>query len=119
MNYDERGRVRSYRYVLDKVERRIYRVDRWRLPWRGGITVRALLYAITCAVAMIVAARLPIVGLPVAAIPASLRLALALAGGVGLAAFEPDGRAAHHALWALTRYLASPRTRSGLRASAG
>jgi hypothetical protein len=119
MDTDRRARVRSYRAVLDDVERRIYRVDRWRLPSPHGVSVRACLYAITAFAAGLIAGRVPLLGLLLGALPPSLRLvAVPVGAGAALAAWHPDGRAPHHALRGLARHLAAPRTLSGLRRTA-
>src|SRR3954447_4914258 len=119
MESDDRARVRSYRAVLDQVERRIYRVDRWRLPTPHGISVRACAYGVAILVGVLLASRLPVAGLVLDAVPASVRLvALPLGAGALLAAWSPDGRAPHHALRALARHLASSRALSGLRRTA-
>ena len=111
--------VRSYRAVLDDVERRIYRVDRWRLPAPGGVQVRAILYAILAALAVMAAAKLPIVGALLGLLPVGVRvLALPVVAGWALASCRVDGRAPHHALAGLVRYLARARTLSGIRPTA-
>jgi hypothetical protein len=119
MEADDRAHVRSYVAVLDRVERRIYRVDRWRLPSPHGVSVRACAYAIVALAAVLAASRLPLLGLALGAMPTSIRLvAVPLGAGAGLAAWAPDGRAPHHALRGLVRHLVVPRTLSGLRPTA-
>jgi len=108
--------VRSYRAVLDGVERRIYRVDRWRLPAPGGVPLRAILYTIAAAVGVMVAARLPLAGQLLGLVPVGVRVvALPVAAGWALASWQIDGRAPHHALAGLARYRVRARTLAGLR----
>jgi hypothetical protein len=111
--------VRSYRQVLDDVERRIYRVDRWRLPAPGGVQVRAILYTITAALAVMMAAKLPLVGQLLGVLPVGVRVvALPVLAGWALASWQIDGRAPHHGLAGIARYWARPRTLAGLRPTA-
>jgi TcpE family len=111
--------VRSYRAVLDDVERRIYRVDRWRLPAPGGVQVRAIVYTIIAALTVMMAARLPVTGQLLGLLPVGVRVvALPVAAGWALASWQIDGRAPHHALAGLARYRVRPRTLAGLRPTA-
>jgi hypothetical protein len=111
--------VRSYRAVLDDVERRIYRVDRWRLPAPGGVQVRAILYAIGAAALVMVVGKLPLVGQLLGLLPVGVRVvALPAAAGWALASWRIDGRAPHRALAGVARYRARARTLSGLRPTA-
>lgn len=111
--------MRSYRDVVDVVERRIFRIDRWRLPTPHGVSVRALAYAAGCLAVILVAGALPLVGGLLNPVPASLRyLALPAVGGWALASLAIDGRPPHHALLAAARYRATARTLAGLRATA-
>ena len=68
-----RIRIRSYRGVLDGVERRIFRVDRWRLPNPNGISVRALMYGPGCVLATLIASTLPVTSQILSVLPPSLR----------------------------------------------
>jgi hypothetical protein len=107
--------VRGYRTVFS-FERRLYRFDRWRLPLRGGLPVRALLYAPVVWGAVIAAGRVPALGSLIAALPDPTRYAL-LPGAITVALLrvQPDGRAAGRALWALLRYRLSSRWTTGSR----
>lgn len=109
-------KVRSYRGVVDEVERRIFRIDRWRLPTPYGVPVRAVVYGAVAFFASLVAARLPLLGLFVGAIPSSVRLlALPLVAGWGLSAWRVDGRPPHRALASIATFAARTKTRAGLR----
>ena len=108
--------VRSYRGVVDEVERRIFRVDRWRLPTPHGVSVRAVGYVLACLLALLIASSLPLVGPVLSLLPDSARLAaLPLLGGWALASLRIDGRAPHRALAAALRWYVSPRTLAGLQ----
>lgn len=108
--------VRSYRAVVDDVERRIYRVDRWRLPLPGGVEVRAILYTVCAFVGLSAASGLPLLAQVLGALPSGVRyLALPVLVGWGLAAWRIDGRAPHNALLAVARFCARAKTLAGLR----
>lgn len=112
----ERVRIRSYRGVVDSVERRIFHLDRWRLPNPEGISVRALLYTLGAAFAILVISRLPILSMLLGLFPASVRyVALPIICGRGLASWQIDGRAPHHALAGAVRHLVAPKALAGLR----
>lgn len=108
--------VRSYRPVVDEVERRIYRLDRWRLPNANGVSIRAIAYGLGALAVVWFVSRLPIVGWPLGALPASVTFgALPILAGWLLASVPVDGRAPHHVLWSALRHMASPRTVASLR----
>jgi hypothetical protein len=106
--------VRSYRRVFD-LERRIYRVDRFRLN-PGGIPVRGVVYLLSILAVTLVAARLPLTGPAVASVPWFLRY-LALPGLTAalLTAVRIEGRPFHLAARALLRYRAARSSSAGLR----
>lgn len=111
--------VPSYRAVVDDVERRIYRVDRWRLPAPGGVQVRAILYTLAAGVGFMAAAKLPVAGQLLRLLPVGVRLvALPVLAGWALASWQVDGRAPHHAAAGLARYRLRSRTLAGLRPTA-
>jgi len=108
--------IRSYRGVVDEVERRIFRLDRWRLPTPHGVPVRGVGYALACLLALLVATGLPLIGAVLGLVPDSLRLlVLPALGGWAMASLSIDGRPPHRALFAAARHLVSPKTLSGLR----
>jgi hypothetical protein len=92
---DQRLEVRSFRAVFD-LERRIHQIDRWRIPLPYGLPLRSLGYALATLVALLVTARLPLVGNVVAALPVPVRLVLLPAGAAYLLTrVSVDGRSAH------------------------
>jgi len=112
---DGRIVVRGYRTVF-AFERRLYRFDRWRIPLRGGLPLRALLYAPAVYVLLLALGRVPGLGALLGLLPDPLRWGLLPLGAVALLlGVELDGRPAHRALWALARWRLAPRWLAGLR----
>jgi hypothetical protein len=107
--------IRSYRTVF-RFERRLYRIDQWRLPLRGGVPVRALLYVPIAYALLALAGAVPLAGAALGALPAPLHWGL-LPLALVLAALRAqlDGRPAHRALWALARFALERRWLAGLR----
>lgn len=112
---DGRITVRSYRTVF-AFERRLYRFDRWRIPLRGGLPLRALLYAPLTYGVLAAMSPLPVIGWLLGVLPDQLRWGLLpLALVVALLRVTLDGRPAHRALWAIARWRLSSRWLAGLR----
>jgi hypothetical protein len=110
--------IRSYRRVFD-LERRIYRVDRLRLN-PGGVPVRGVVYFLALLSTVLVAARLPLVGIVANALPWYLRdLALPGASATVLSVIRVEGRSFHLAAHALVRYRVGPRRLAGVRRCGG
>ena len=108
--------VRSYRDVVDVVERRIFRVDRWRIPNPGGLSAAGLGYFAGLVGAVLVASKLPLVGAVLDLLQPALRyLGLPILGAWLLTSWQIDGRRPHHALWAAARHRVGPRRLAGLR----
>jgi hypothetical protein len=102
--------------VTDRLERRLFKIDRYRLPLPYGVPLRSLLYATTTLLGVAMLSGLPVVGQLLGALPASVRLiALPILAGVLLTRFEVDGRAPHRAALAWTLYRMRPRVLAGLR----
>jgi hypothetical protein len=107
--------VRSYRIVFRR-RWRIFRIQGWRIPLPGGLELRALGYWLACLAAIALLGRLPLLGIAVGALPASLRLlALPLAGAWALSRWEVDGRSPHRALLGELGWRLRPRELAGLR----
>jgi hypothetical protein len=101
--------VRSYRLVFRR-RWRIFRIQSWRIPLPNGLELRLLGYWLVCLAAIAVLGRLPLLGAPIAAAPASLRLlALPIAAAWALSRWEIDGRSPHRALAGLCAWWARPR----------
>jgi hypothetical protein len=109
--------VRSFAAVF-ALERRLYKVDRWRLPFPYGVPLPALAYGVLCALALLVAGRTPGVGVVVHLVPAPLRLVIGPAALGALAArVRVDARPAHRFAAAWVRHRLAPRHVSAFRAA--
>jgi hypothetical protein len=103
--------IHSFRVVFE-LERRIHKVDRWRIPVPYGVPLRGLAYWAIALVLTIALARMPIAGFLIGALPTPIRL-LILPVGVAyfLVRIEVDGRPAHAALATWIRWkLSAPHT---------
>src|SRR4051794_7388849 len=101
--------IRSYRVVFD-LERRIHRIDRFRVPLPYGLPLRSIGYAVAALLIVVAAERLPVLGDAVSALPAPVRLVLVpLATSFALTRIRLDGRSAHAALACWIRYVSLPR----------
>lgn len=107
--------IRSYRRVFD-LERRLYSVDSLRLN-PGGIPMRGIVYLLIVLGAVLLAARLPGVGVIVGALPWYVRdVAFPVATATLLGVLCLDGRAFHLTARSLVLYCIGPRQLSQLRA---
>jgi hypothetical protein len=100
--------IRSYRRVFD-LERRVYSIDSLRLN-PGGVPVRGILYFVAVMAAMVVVARLPLIGALGRALPWYIRdLGLPGATATVLGMLRLEGRTFHVAAMALLRFWVEPR----------
>jgi hypothetical protein len=107
--------IRSYR-VCFKVERRIHKIDRWRIPLPFGVPVRGAGYALALLAAVLVGGQLPLLGLFVSALPIPVRFVLLPIGGAyALSQWQIDGRPAHATAIAWSRMWLSPRRIAAFR----
>jgi hypothetical protein len=114
---DDEGilQIRSFR-VCFKLERRIHKIDRWRLPLPYGIPLRGIGYAAAAFVLMLVLGRLPVIGDLLGLMSPWLRLvAVPIAAGYLLTQWKVDGRAAHAAGLAWLRMQLRPRRLAAFR----
>ena len=102
--------VRSFRVVFDLGLRRLFKVDRFRVPFPYGLPLRGVAYAATVLLALLILQRLPLLGEAIGALPAPVRILL-LPGGAAylLLQVAPDGRSAHAAAIAWMRYRLMPK----------
>lgn len=101
--------IRSFRVVF-QLDRRLHRIDRWRLPLPYGLPLRSLGYAAGALLVVLIAGQLPILGSIVGALPAPVRLALIPgAAAYALTSIQVDGRPAHDAFGALVGWWLRPR----------
>jgi hypothetical protein len=105
--------IRSYRVCFD-LEKRIYRLEQWRLPVAWGIPLRGVGYAALVLVAILIAAGLPLIGPALGALPAPVRLLIVPVGvAYALTAATVDGRPLHAAAGSLARHALAPTWVSG------
>jgi len=106
--------VRSYRTVFE-LERRVYRIDRIRLP-PGGVPMRGAIYCIALVLFTALVSTLPFVRVVAGAVPWYLgEVALPLGVGVLLALVRIEGRPFHLAVRSLVRQRLGPRWWRALR----
>jgi len=112
---DGRVIVRSYRLPFN-IERRLYRLDRWRIPAPFGVPLRGALYAGVIFALVLLAQRLPLLGDALTSLHPALRFVVIPVVVAGLLAqARPDGRTVHQAVGAWMRHLAGPRALVGFR----
>ncbi len=111
---DGRIRLRSYRLAFE-LERRIHRIDSFRIPLPYGLPLAALGWAGATLVLVLMAAPVPVIGPALALAPMPVRL-LFLPGLVAhvLCRVTDDGRPVHEALGARLAYVVRPKHRLGL-----
>lgn len=112
---ESRGiQLRGYRRVF-RIERRLFRFDRWRIPYPHGVPLRGIGYFLVLELGVFATSRLPLVGALVGVwTPAISFLALPLLGAFLLMQARIDGRPPHHALASLVRWSLRSRWRAGL-----
>jgi len=101
--------IRSYRLCF-RLERRIYKIDRFRLPVSWGVPLRGLGYAAAALLAVLLAQGLPLLGAVIGGLHPAFRYAVVPVGvAYLLTALEVDGRPAHQAVIAWIGFLCRPR----------
>jgi hypothetical protein len=112
---ESRGiQLRGYRRVF-RIERRLFRFDRWRIPYPHGVPLRGIGYFLILELGVFAFARLPLLGSLISLWgPAIPFLGLPLAGAFLLTQGRIDGRPPHHVLVSLLRWSISPRCLAGL-----
>ncbi|HVX33961.1 MAG TPA: hypothetical protein VHA80_12545 [Solirubrobacterales bacterium] len=111
----QRGiRLRGYRRVF-RIERRLYRFDRWRIPYPHGVPLRGIGYFLALELCVVVFSRLPVLGALVGVWgPLIAFLGLPGAGAFVLMQGRIDGRPPHQALASLIGWRLAPRDLAGL-----
>lgn len=111
-------RIRSFRVVF-RLERRLHRLGPWRLPLPYGLPLVGLGYGAAALAAVLLAARLPLLGpvLSMLPVPARLGVLPALIAWA-LLRVRPDGRALGRALASRFRRRLAPRRVAGFRRAA-
>lgn len=101
--------IRSFRVCFD-MERRLHRIDRFRIPLPYGVPLRGLVYSAAILLAMLVLAALPIVGGLVGAVnPVARYVGLPLGVGYLLTELRVDGRSGHAVVASWLRLQLGPR----------
>ena len=102
MNGEQTVTIRSYRLAF-ALERRIFRIERYRLPLPYGLPLRGLAYAALALALVLACERVAGVGALVAALPWPMRYLVIPAGAAQLLlGVRIDGRPAHQTLTAWT-----------------
>ena len=52
--------IRSFRLVFDRGYRRLFKIDRYRLPFAYGLPILGIVYATLVGLALLLAAKLPV-----------------------------------------------------------
>ena len=95
--------IRSFRVVF-QLERRLHRIQHWKLPLPYGLPLRGLAYGVVVLAVILALGRLPVVGAAIGVLPPPVRFLLAPVGaGFFLARARVDGRPAHRFLLAWGR----------------
>jgi len=100
---DDSGKVviRSFRLVFDRGYRRLFKIDRYRLPFAYGLPILGILYAALVALALVLVAKLPVAGPALAALPPPVHwVAIPVGVSMVMLHWRPDGLKPHAALWA-------------------
>lgn len=109
--------IRSFRVCFD-LERRIHKVDQWRIPLPYGLPLRSLAYFGAVLAAVLVLARLPITGQLLGVLHPAIRLViLPAAAAYFLTRWRVDGRLPHAAGLAWLRMRVEPARVSAFRAA--
>src|SRR3954447_17858064 len=91
--------IRSFRLVFDRGYRRLFKIDRYRLPFAYGLPILGILYAALVPVALLLVARLPVAGPALAALPPPIHwVALPIGLAMVMLQWRPDGLKPHAAL---------------------
>jgi len=92
--------IQSFHLVF-ALQRRLHRIDRWRLPFPGGIPIAAIGYSAAALAAVIALRQTPGLGQLIAAMPAPLAYVLIpAAAAMAMTRVKVDGRPAHRHLTA-------------------
>jgi hypothetical protein len=109
--------LRSYRLAFE-LERRLHRIDRFRIPVPYGIPLVGMAYAMALAVLLIILSGTPVIGAMIGLLPWPLRLIVL--PGLGTRALchrRPDGRPAHEAIAAYLAFALRAKHLVGLERS--
>lgn len=109
--------IRSYRVCFD-LERRIHKVDRWRVPLSYGVPLAGIGWAVAALAVMLVLSALPVLGSLLHLLHPALRLVIVPIGAAWLLSrWRIDGRPPLAAGLAFLRWRAGPRRLVAFRAA--
>src|SRR3954447_1112713 len=100
---DDSGKVviRSFRLVFDRGYRRLFKIDRYRLPFAYGVPMLGIVYTALVALGLMLAGKLPIAGPALDALPPPVHwVALPVGLAMVMLHWRPDCLKPHIALWA-------------------
>ena len=93
--------IRSFRLVFDRGYRRLFKIDRYRLPFAYGLPILGIFYAALVALALVLVGKLPVAGPALAALPPPIHwVAIPVGLSMVMLHWRPDGLKPHAALWA-------------------
>jgi hypothetical protein len=106
--------LRGYRRVF-RIERRLFRFDRWRIPYPHGVPLRGIGYFLVLELGIFATARVPLLGALIGLwTPVISFLVAPVFGAYLLMQGRIDGRPPHHVLVSLLRWSLRPRWLAGL-----
>jgi hypothetical protein len=114
-SHDGAIQIRSYHKCF-RLERRLHKIERWRLPVPYGIPVRSIVYASGLLVAVLVLSELPITGDLLGVLHPWFRFVVIPGGAAwALTRWKVDGRSAPAAGAAWLRWRCSPQRLAAFR----
>lgn len=105
MSHDDNNvQIRSFRMCF-AMERRLHKIDRWRIPVPYGVPLRGIGYSLIMLAAVALLDRLPVTKQMLGVLPFGLRfIVLPFGSAYLLLRWKLDGRPAHVAAFAWMRY---------------
>ena len=117
MDAGDRMVIRSFRVVFE-LERRIHKLDRWRIPVPYGVPIRGVAYAGCALLAVLLIGRIPVAHGAINLLPPPVRYVLVPIGlAYALDQVRVDGRPAHAVLAAWLRVRLAPARLVAFRAA--
>src|SRR4051795_6276745 len=93
--------IGSFRLVFARGYRRLFKIDRYRLPFAYGLPILGIGYAAGVALALVLAAKLPAAGPALTALPPPIHwVAIPVGLAMVMLHWRPHGLKPHAALWA-------------------
>jgi hypothetical protein len=112
---DGKVQIRSYHKCF-RLERRLHKIERWRIPVPYGVPVRGIVYAAVALVLVLIAGTVPVLGDLLGLLHPWFRYAVIPVGaGWALTRWKVDGRSAATAATAWLRWFFGPRRVASFR----